>query len=72
MQRKLLAIVALGFSVALAGVAEAAQTGMASYYKRGKRTANGERFNPHGYTAAHRSLAFGTRVPKASVRCAAV
>ena len=23
------------------------QTGMASYYKSGKRTANGERFNPH-------------------------
>ena len=42
--------------------AEAAQTGMASYYKHGKRTANGERFNPHGYTAAHRTLPFGTRV----------
>jgi rare lipoprotein A len=57
-----LAIVALGLAVAWTGIAEAAQTGMASYYKRGKRTANGERFNPMGYTAAHRSLAFGTRV----------
>ncbi|WP_373506177.1 septal ring lytic transglycosylase RlpA family protein [Aestuariivirga sp.] len=42
--------------------ADAAQTGVASYYKSGKRTANGERFNPHGYTAAHRTLPFGTRV----------
>ena len=39
-----------------------AQTGMASYYKSGLRTANGERFNPDGLTAAHRSLPFGTRV----------
>jgi len=37
-------------------------TGMASYYTHGKRTANGERFNPGGLTAAHRSLPFGTRV----------
>jgi rare lipoprotein A len=26
----------------------------------GKRTASGERFNPNGLTAAHRSLPFGT------------
>lgn len=42
--------------------AEAAQTGKASYYKHGSRTANGERFNPRDYTAAHRTLPFGTRV----------
>lgn len=36
--------------------------GWASYYKSGKVTANGERFNPHGLTAAHRSLPFGTKV----------
>jgi rare lipoprotein A len=48
-----------GFS----GFAEAKNfTGWASYYKSGKRTANGERFNPHGLTAAHRSLPFGTKV----------
>lgn len=68
MMRAGLAIVALGITVALAGIAEAAQTGMASYYKRGKRTANGERFNPHGYTAAHRTLAFGTRVLVTNLR----
>jgi rare lipoprotein A len=37
-------------------------TGWASYYKTGARTANGERYNPMGLTAAHRSLPFGTRV----------
>ena len=42
--------------------ADAAQTGKASYYKHGRRTANGERYNPHDYTAAHRTLPFGTRV----------
>ena len=37
-------------------------TGYASFYKMGRRTANGERFKPNGLTAAHRSLAFGTRI----------
>ena len=34
----------------------------ASYYQSGYRTASGERFNPNGFTAAHRSLPFGTRL----------
>ncbi|QAY95143.1 hypothetical protein CWB41_04860 [Methylovirgula ligni] len=34
----------------------------ASYYSSGYRTASGERFNPNGLTAAHRTLPFGTRV----------
>ncbi len=37
-------------------------TGTASWYGSGHRTANGERFNPNGLTAAHRSLPFGTMV----------
>jgi rare lipoprotein A len=41
---------------------------MASYYKSGKLTANGERFNPNGYTAAHRSLKFGTKVRVTNLR----
>lgn len=39
--------------------------GLATWYGpgfHGRRTASGERFNAHGMTAAHRSLAFGTRV----------
>lgn len=35
---------------------------MASWYGSGARTASGERFNPNGMTAAHRSLPFGTRL----------
>lgn len=40
----------------------AAQAGIASVYSYGPRTANGERFNPHELTAAHRTLPFGTLV----------
>lgn len=29
---------------------------------RHKRTASGERFNPHGMTAAHKTLPFGTKL----------
>jgi rare lipoprotein A len=38
------------------------QAGSASWYQMGRRTANGEAFNPNGMTAAHRSLPFGTKV----------
>jgi rare lipoprotein A len=40
-------------------------TGMASYYAdrfTGKATASGEAYDPDDFTAAHRTLAFGTRV----------
>eukprot|EP01034_Spumella_vulgaris_P008349 gene8349-10626_t len=51
-------VAVLGFSalsaVQFGSTADAAQTGKASYYKHGSRTANGERFNPRDYTAAHR------------------
>lgn len=33
-----------------------------AYYWQGRRTASGERFNPDGLTAAHRTLPFGTRL----------
>ena len=36
--------------------------GLASYYGTGEMTATGERFDPMGMTAAHRTLPFGTRV----------
>ena len=58
------AVLALGSIAAISafsGTAEAAG-GNASWYGSGHRTANGERFNPNGMTAAHRSLPFGTRV----------
>ena len=39
--------------------------GVASWYGpgfHGKKTANGERFNPYDLTAAHKTLPFGTKV----------
>ena len=39
-----------------------------SDYKSGKRTANGERFNPNGLTAAHRNLPFGTKVQVTNIK----
>lgn len=56
------ALSTLAFMGVDAGSDAQAQTGMASYYRHGKVTANGERFNPGGMTAAHRSLPFGTKV----------
>jgi rare lipoprotein A len=41
------------------------EEGRASYYGRGfagRKTASGERFDPNGMTAAHRTLPFGTRI----------
>jgi rare lipoprotein A len=38
------------------------ETGLASWYEYGERTASGEPFDPEGMTAAHRSLPFGTRL----------
>ena len=38
-------------------------SGIASHYSlAGRKTANGERANPRGMTAAHKTLPFGTRV----------
>jgi rare lipoprotein A len=36
--------------------------GRASFYGHPGRTASGGRFNPHGLTAAHRTLPFGTKL----------
>jgi rare lipoprotein A len=51
--------------VLLAGIAASApvqaETGRAAYY-RGGRTASGEVTGRNGYTAAHRTLPFGTKV----------
>ncbi len=45
-------------------------TGKASWYgsEGGARTANGERYNPNGLTAAHRTLPFGTKVRVTSLK----
>jgi rare lipoprotein A len=43
-------------------------SGMASYYSEGHHVASGGRFNPSGYTCAHRSLPFGTQLRVADPR----
>jgi rare lipoprotein A len=35
---------------------------VASWYQKGKFTANGQRFDPNGLSAAHRTLPFGTKL----------
>ena len=53
-------------ALVLAGPLEAnssfKQEGKASWYKMGTKTANGERYDPMGITAAHPSLPFHTKV----------
>jgi len=53
-----------GIAFVLAGSSAAlAENGIASVYAySGGRTASGERANPSGFTAAHRTLPFGTQV----------
>jgi rare lipoprotein A len=48
----------------------ATHTGKASWYgiEGGPLTANGERYNPDGLTAAHRTLPFGTKVRVTSMK----
>lgn len=59
MKRFLISALAI---LTLAAPAQALTTGWCSYYKSGRLTANGEHFNPMGMTAAHRKLAFGTKL----------
>ena len=39
-----------------------AQPVTASWYQEGKVTASGEKYNPDGFTVAHRTLPFGTKL----------
>ncbi len=67
--RTALTAAALAFAMATSGAASSAEAkgsgGMASWYGpgfHGRKTANGERFNTHALTAAHKTLPFGTQV----------
>jgi rare lipoprotein A len=42
--------------------AQKLQDGPASWYQMGRKTANGEAFDPNGLTAAHRTLPFGSKI----------
>ena len=53
---------ALFASPSVATQSDKPTTVIASYYYHGQVTASGQRFNPDGLSAAHRSLPFGTKV----------
>jgi rare lipoprotein A len=65
--KRVLAIMLVAMCFA-AAPASAVTTGLASYYKLGRHTASGERYNPNGLTAAHRNLPFGTRLKVTNLR----
>jgi len=58
----LLGIVMLFATPSSAIQSDQPKTVIASYYQYGSRTASGERYNPDGLTAAHRTLPFGTKL----------
>lgn len=67
MKNKILFISFFFVSTAFTGVAQGnfTETGQASYYGdefNGKKTASGEIYNMNDFTAAHRTLPFGTKV----------
>src|SRR3954453_4756340 len=68
-----IATIILGSVCGATSAAEAKpiQSGGASWYGpgfHGRKTANGERFNTHALTAAHRSLPFGSHVRVTNTR----
>lgn len=68
-------LILLVFAKSLVGSAHADPLQVvASFYgaESGNKTANGERFNPQGMTAAHRTLPFGTRLRVCFRGCAVV
>ena len=64
--RKLITAAALGMAVSACasapGLTDSGTVTVASWYQCCARTANGERFDPDGMTAAHKTLPFGTMV----------
>jgi rare lipoprotein A len=63
MRQRLFAALSGSFLVLVCITGAQAQSGVASIYGYdGQKTANGERASRTGYTAAHRTLPFGTQV----------
>ena len=62
---KFLALLAMPMIALASPVAAAVETSTASWYGpgfHGRTTANGERYDQYGISAAHKTLPFGTRV----------
>ena len=73
--RKIIAGAAAIGALAFAIPSSAAGTMLSSWYGpgfHGRLTANGERYNMHGYTAAHKTLPFGTKLEVCYKRCTTV
>ena len=63
MARVLASASAIVVALAAFAAAVSAESGIASHYPhsyQGRRTANGERFNPHAMTCAHKRHPFGS------------
>lgn len=60
--------VVMVYVVAAPALASVTSGGASWYSLPGNRTANGERMNPNALTAAHRTLAFGTKVEVKNLR----
>lgn len=59
---KLLALLLAIGTLSTGALAAHAMRGLAAYYGEGHATASGERFDKRAFTAAHRTLPFGTLV----------
>lgn len=72
--RPLLAFLALCLWLGMCLGGAFAETMNASFYgtESGRKTASGQRFDPNGMTAAHRSLPFGTRLRVCRTGCVSV
>ena len=72
--RKIIAsVIAAGFAIAIPS--RAATTMLSSWYGpgfHGRLTANGERYDMHAHTAAHKTLPFGTRLEVCYQRCTTI
>ena len=72
--RKIIATAVAGLC-AFALPSESRSTMLASWYGpgfHGRLTANGERYNMHGLTAAHKTLPFGTKLEVCYQKCTTV
>ncbi|MDX2265621.1 MAG: septal ring lytic transglycosylase RlpA family protein [Hyphomicrobiales bacterium] len=61
-QKNFAVVSAAALAFLVSSQSASAECGVASYYWQGKVTANGERYNPDGVSAAHKTLPFGSRV----------
>ena len=72
--RKIIAAAVIGLCD-FALPSESRSTMLSSWYGpgfHGRLTANGERYNMHGYTAAHKTLPFNTKLEVCYKRCTTV